>query len=147
MNIQLIKAQEEDVEFLVALRMRTMNEHLVNTKLYLTDQDHRDSVNYRFENAYLILFEGERAGLIKYQTIFDTLEILQFQIHPKIQGEGLGQWVLEHMKSMANASKLKLILNVLKENPAKALYQRNGFVIVGEDKYEYHMEYDEATHQ
>jgi ribosomal protein S18 acetylase RimI-like enzyme len=140
MNIQLIKAQEEDLEYLVTLRMRTMNEHLVKAKLYLTDQEHRDSVENRFECAYLILFEGENAGFIKYEQRQEELEIIQLQIHPDFQGQGLGQFVLEHMKSLTRVSKSKLILKVLKANPAKDLYHRSGFVTVGEDEYQYHME-------
>ncbi len=139
MKIEFIKASEKDKVFLLELRKKTMVEHLEKAKVYLSDQEHMDRINTYFEGAYLIEVSHKKAGLLKYKETVSTIEILQLQIHPDYQGNGIGKNVIEKMIKVSKDKKKGLELKVLKENPAKKLYERVGFEIIGEDTLEFLM--------
>ncbi|BAJ02836.1 GNAT family N-acetyltransferase [Shewanella violacea] len=63
---------------------------------------------------------------------------MQIQIHPDFQGQGLGKKVMQQVLTKAKNKAVEL--TVLKDNPALKLYQRLGFIITGEDEFEYHMQ-------
>jgi len=98
-----------------------------------------------FDNAFIVKLSGESVGLLKYVETNKTIEILQFQIGPNHQGKGVGKYVLNYMISLSKKESKELILKVLKENPAVRLYQRNGFLITGEDQYEFFMKYENVA--
>ncbi|SHI95916.1 GNAT family N-acetyltransferase [Aquimarina spongiae] len=135
-DIKLIKAKIEDKDFLFDLRKQTMVEHLEKSGLFLSDEEHRKRVDKSFENSFLILYQEHRAGLLKYEENEALLEVLQVQILPKYQNKGIGKQVLQYLFEKEKIIQLK----VLKDNPAKNLYARLGFITVGEDEHEYHME-------
>jgi len=62
---------------------------------------------------------------------------MQLQIHPNYQGKGFGSKVMHAVIEQAGSK--YLTLTVLKANPAIKLYQRLGFIITGEDEFEYWM--------
>ncbi len=139
MNIVLIKANQSDRAYFLSIRKTTMVEHLEKAGLFLSDDEHLTRIDYAFECSYIILLSNERVGTIKYREHDDKIELIQIQIHPDYQSLGLGRAVLEKIITFA-ISKLKFVeLKVLKVNPARHLYERLGFVIVGGDEYEFHM--------
>jgi len=76
---------------------------------------------------------------LKFRELEYKIEVMQIQIHPDNQGQGFGTKVI---KKILGWSKFKAVeLTVLKANPAKQLYERLGFLITGEDEYEFHMEF------
>lgn len=139
MEVELVKAQVSDKKFLLSLRKRTMVEHLQKANMPLSDAQHIASVNELYECAYIVMHSDQQIGLLKYQETKDTIEIVQLQILPSFQGKGIGKYLLNLLASKAQPAKKTLTLKVLKENPAKHLYERFGFEVVGEDQYEYHM--------
>ncbi len=140
MSFELIQATEADKAFLLTLRKLTMVEHLEKAGLYLSDEEHTLRLNDNYECSYLILYSGEKVGTLKYRELTDKIEIMQLQIHPKFQGKGLGNKVMERVLGWSKDKHKKIELAVLKANPAKLLYQRLGFSITSEDDYEFYME-------
>ncbi len=67
---------------------------------------------------------------------------MQFQILPDYQRGGIGKKVLDYLKEVTLSKKKMLVLKVLKNNPARNLYKRNGFEIIGEDDIEFLMEWE-----
>jgi ribosomal protein S18 acetylase RimI-like enzyme len=136
MNITFIQATPADSDYLLALRKLTMVPHLEAANLFLSDQEHIIRLNDAYDCSYLIMAADKRVGTIKYRVLENTFEIMQIQIHPNFQRQGLGKKV---MKKVLDSTTKTVELTVLKANPAKALYQRLGFVVTGEDDYEFHM--------
>lgn len=64
---------------------------------------------------------------------------MQIQIVPALQGRGIGECVLNTVLRAAQADALPVTLKVIKGNPAKRLYDRLGFEIVGADDTQFHM--------
>ncbi|SEK80054.1 Acetyltransferase (GNAT) family protein [Aquimarina amphilecti] len=141
MNIELIKAKDEDIVFLLQLRKQTMIEHLEKAGLFLSEDQHLARVNFHFDSSYVIQLNESKVGVLKYLDTNGAIEILQLQILPEFQGKGIGKYLLNHIIQLSDDLNKVVRLKVLKENPAKFLYERNGFKIVGEDPFEFHMEF------
>ncbi len=139
-KLELAKAHEVDKYFLHNLRKSTMVEHLEKAGVYLSEEEHMARIHKNFEGAFIILKANKRIGLLKYVETECNIEILQFQIVPECQGLGIGKEIINKQISEAQQLNRNLILKVLKDNPARYLYERCGFTIVGEDQYEYCMQ-------
>ena len=139
MSIEIIQATEDDRAYLLSLRKLTMVDHLENAGLYLSEDEHQVRLNDAYECSHIIISLGEKVGTLKFREFEDKIEVMQIQIHPDNQGRGFGTEVI---KKVLGRSKFKAVeLTVLKANPAKQLYERLGFLITGEDEYEFHMEF------
>jgi ribosomal protein S18 acetylase RimI-like enzyme len=80
------------------------------------------------------------AGLWKLWRRKDAWWILQVQLMPEHQGRGIGAALIRELQAQARAAGMPLKLKVLKTNPAQRLYERLGFVIVGDDEHGYEMQ-------
>lgn len=137
MHFEFVTATEQDKPYLLRLRKLTMVAHLETAGLYLNDDQHMARVEEAFAHSHLIKLDNQVIGLIKYRQHPDAVEIMQLQIHPDFQGQGMGSKVLQQIFTENPHQPVRL--TVLKANPALALYQRSGFAVIGEDDYEYHM--------
>jgi ribosomal protein S18 acetylase RimI-like enzyme len=132
-------ALESDVPFLLRLRKRTMDAHLAASGANTADEKHIERLMYRFECAEILLQDGLPIGLLKVARDPNEWKVIQIQIAPHLQGQGLGAQILNGVIEQARAAGAELVLSVLKANPARALYERLGFVVEGEDDHEYFM--------
>ncbi|WP_199610851.1 GNAT family N-acetyltransferase [Flocculibacter collagenilyticus] len=141
MNLRFVLASAADRDYLLILRKATLVEHLEQAGIFLSDSEHEIRLDDQYDCSYIIFNGPDRLGTLKYQELASCFNILQLQIEPSHQGQGWGKHVLQIVQSWAAQKSKSVTLTVLKENPAKQLYQRLGFNIVGEDKYEYHLRY------
>lgn len=138
-KISFVLANEKDKIFLLALRKASMNEHLKAAGIILNDQQHQQRIDEFFSDSYIILLNEKPIGLIKLAALIDRIHIRQFQLLPKYQGEGIGSLILNIVKRKARERQESITLNVLINNPAKLLYQRHDFIIIGVNQLEYNM--------
>jgi ribosomal protein S18 acetylase RimI-like enzyme len=137
--LSLRVAQPDDQPFLFELRKATMTEHLARAGEPIDDDAHRARLLHRYDAAQVICIDGAPAGLLKAYRSNTEWFVHQLQIAPALQGRGIGERVLRTILRAAAADALPVALHVLKGNPAKRLYDRLGFQIVGEDQIEFHM--------
>lgn len=138
MNLTFMPVKSEDEPFLLALRKATMTEHLEAMGKSPSDDDHMMRIWYCFEHAELILNENsDVVGMVKSFVDGNTLEIIQLQISPHYQNQGIGRNVIE--KLLEDPKILEVQLSVLKQNPARILYERLGFAIEREGEEDYFM--------
>jgi len=135
------KATDEDLPFLLELRIQTMSEHLTNAGIELNAKQQCEKVKEFYYDTQIILLNNKRVGTLKLANFSTSLHIRQFQISPKIQGKGIGSRVLQDVLKQASKLQLPVTLNVLLANPAKALYLRHGFIVKNENDFEYQMVY------
>ena len=121
------------------LRFDTMGPHLVASGADASEEHHRARMRYRFELGQVLLHDGEPVGLLKLARDPHEWEVIQIQIAPKLQGRGLGRQLLEEFLAEAKTARKDVVLNVLKANPAKRLYERLGFRVEREDELRYYM--------
>ena len=139
MRLDRRPATPDDIPFLMQLRFDTMGPHLVAVGADSSEAHHRARMEYRFELGQVLLENGEPAGLLKLARDPEEWEVIQIQLAPKLQGRGLGRQLLEEFLAEAKAAGKDVVLNVLKANPAKKLYERLGFRVEREDEFRYYM--------
>lgn len=132
-------ATQEDVPFLLALRQRTMNGHVVASGAEVSDAHHMARLMHRFECAEVLLHEGEPVGLLKVSRDPHEWVLIQIQLAPGYQGGGIGTGLLAEVVAEAERAGVDLTLSVLKANPARALYARFGFLVECESEFSYEM--------
>jgi ribosomal protein S18 acetylase RimI-like enzyme len=139
MHIFRRPARLDDIPFLLTLRSQTMDHYLAASGLGTSEVDHRVRIMYRFDCAEILLRGATPVGLLKLVRDGVKWQLIQIQISPELQGQGVGSQLLSSTIAEANAAGATLSLSVLKTNPAKALYERFGFIAVAEDDHSYQM--------
>jgi len=139
MNFGLRPAKESDLEFLVSLRIRTMNPHLEKVGLPIDKLSHQHRILFRFEDAKIISYKEVSIGLLKSYCDESGWNIVQVQISPEYQGKGIGAKLVRNILKQAEDEGNQITLSVLKGNPAKDLYERLGFLTISESDVAYTM--------
>ncbi len=134
-------ALESDLNFLLDLRTKTMNPHLIASSLSTAVDSHMLRIKYKFEHASIIEYNRTSIGLLKIERKQDGIELIQIQIDPLYQGKGIGKKILEQIINEANSDKKSITLQVLKVNKAQRLYVKLGFKMIEESNDSYFMKY------
>jgi ribosomal protein S18 acetylase RimI-like enzyme len=141
-SLTLRPAVEADVPYLLELRERTMTQHQVASGLVPSASERERRVRLRFECASIIECDGKAAGLFKVSRDGLDWQLIQIQIEPALQGQGIGQALIVELIDEARTVGASLSLHVLRANPARQLYERLGFRVVGEEDNGYLMRLD-----
>ncbi|RYC42933.1 N-acetyltransferase [Pectobacterium zantedeschiae] len=129
-DMSLRLATPEDEGFLFELRRATMDEHLQKAGVIADDSAHWQRIKYHYNDAYIVLIGSEPIGLFKRHKGVNEWVIIQIQILPTYQGQGIAEWLLNRFLQQADEANVPVTLSVLKGNRAITLYQRLGFKIV-----------------
>ena len=94
----------------------------------------------------VIEIDGERAGRLRLVQADDHAELAGLQLLPAHQGHGIGTYLIEQFLVEARRSGLAPRVAVEKDNPrARSLYERLGFVPVGETERDDVLEWRDGT--
>jgi ribosomal protein S18 acetylase RimI-like enzyme len=116
-----------------------MDAHLFASGLVPSVEEHLQRVLYRLDCAQIIQLAGGAVGLLKVSRDDGDWCLIQIQVRPGSQGQGLGRQLIQSVIDEARKAGASLRLGVLKANPALRLYQRLGFTVVRESIYAYEM--------
>ena len=119
-----------------------MRQHLENTGIAINEEAQRARVLYRFDCAKIIMLDGVDIGLLKVNRDDNPWELIQIQLSPEYQGREFGEILIRQVLNEAQKAGAHVKLSVLKANPARKLYEKIGFRIIGESEYVYIMQYD-----
>lgn len=139
MAFTLRPAEEADVPFLLRLREIAMDPHHRAAGIVQTPAEMEERVRSHWDEAQVVQIDGRPVGLWKLWRQPEAWWILQVQLLPEAQGQGIGAALVRGLQAEARAASMPLKLKVLKTNPALRLYQRLGFVVVGEDALSWEM--------
>ncbi len=142
MQLSRRAATQADIPFLLALRRETMDAHFAASGMHITDDVHRARLMQHFDCAEVLVGDGASVGLLKLLRSPEKWEIVQLQLAGELQGRGIGRALLQELLADAARAQVAVELSVLKINPARLLYERLGFKLVGEDEYEYRMRHE-----
>lgn len=87
----------------------------------------------------IVTFNGSDVGWLQVQESLTEVRLLQFFIAPNQQRKGIGTEVLRNLLAAWEATAKPVVLSVLKNNPARRLYERLGFSEVGDTGVKYEM--------
>jgi ribosomal protein S18 acetylase RimI-like enzyme len=134
---------DDDREFLLALYASTREQELAQVpweegakdaflRQQFNAQDHHYRTNYPGATLDVIEVDGERAGRLYVHRGPDEIRIMDIALAPRFRGRGIGTALLRELMDEAGGSGRSLSIHVELQNPARALYDRLGFVPAGE---------------
>ena len=132
MDVTFRPANDSDLPFLLDLRLQTMDEHYIASGVHLSRDEHMQRVLNRFDCAEIIVVDGRASGLLKLDRNGTDWHLIQIQLVPDLQRRGLATQLLAKIIAEASSLGASIRLGVLKTNPALRLYERLGFLVVGE---------------
>ena len=88
----------------------------------------------------IIEFEGADIGVLTVERLADRIKLGQFYILPSHQNRGIGTAILRELIREARQAGKRLKLRLLKVNPVRRLYEREGFRVVSSTPERLYME-------
>ncbi len=144
MVIELRAAASEDYDFVRRVHHRTMQGY-VEDFFGSWDQDYQDqrfAKRYKIEETWILVRGGTDAGWLAKRNLPQEIFLTEFYIAPEHQNRGTGTQVLRDLIADARQKTKTVSLGVMKNNPARRLYEREGFKVIGENDYKFLMKFD-----
>jgi len=142
MNYNFRKCRKEDYEFIYNLKETSFRWYI--EEIYGWDDEKQAEWTHRemeehLEDMNIIQYEGEDAGLFTfyYDEAGDAC-VGMFAILPEYRGKGIGTKILTQM--IEENQDVRIYLKTYKENRARFLYQKVGFVKYEETETHWLME-------
>jgi ribosomal protein S18 acetylase RimI-like enzyme len=141
----------DDREFLFTVYERTRTEELAvlpwteeQKQAFLRFQAEAQDTDYRARRPdarfLVVVADGTDVGRLYRAELDGELELMDIALLPEWRGQGIGSLLLEDLLAEADARGLTVTLYVEHWNPARRLYDRLGFVAVGQDDVYLRME-------
>jgi GNAT superfamily N-acetyltransferase len=130
----------DDYDFLRALHRATMRPYV--EPIWGWDEDvqkHYFDAHFDPATIEIISVEGQDIGAVTIERQEDCLFLSNIHLLPEFQGRGIGTAIIKEMLERAAVVHRPAALRVLKNNPARRLYERLGFQIAGETETHYLM--------
>ncbi len=151
MNITFRPVGPDDEEFLFKLYSTTRSREVeamgldaAGQEMFLRVQFVAQKLSYQAEfpeaNHDIIFFEGRPAGRVMTKKMEKLHRYINLALLPEYQNLGIGARIIEDLIAESAKAGLTARLHVLKTSRARLLYERLGFIVTGEDDFNYIME-------
>jgi GNAT superfamily N-acetyltransferase len=140
LEIALRPATEKDGNLLWDLHRVTLKPYV--EQIWGWDEDFQRRYfweHFSPENSQVIIYEGVDAGVMTVEESPLGYILSNIELYPQFQGQGIGTSLINDLILKADQHGLPVSLRVLKINPARQLYLRLGFSIIGETETHYWM--------
>jgi ribosomal protein S18 acetylase RimI-like enzyme len=133
---------DDDYEYLYALNKRTMRDYAEQTYGPWNEAIARQIFAERWspESTRIMVIDGQDGGMLEVIPGDTSVWLANIRVAPEHQGQGIGTRLISEVLADAHGRGLPVTLRVLKVNPARRLYERLGFVVIGETEPQYLME-------
>lgn len=126
-GIELHAVTPDDFEPMLALRIEALRESLERLGRFNPDVARaRLKSQFRPEWMRHLVVDGERVGYFTVEPRDGELRLHHLYLKPAAQGQGIGAWVIDHIKAQG----LPITLTALRESRANDFYLRHGFQVV-----------------
>ena len=139
-QVETRPASPDDVPWLIELRRLTIAGYLEKSGLGYSESDHRGRVLYQFDSIQIVRCGNSDIGMMKVVRDTNIWELIQIQVLPAYQRKGIATHLIKDVLTAADQSSVGVKLSVLKTNPARALYERLGFCVTGENAHSFEMQ-------
>lgn len=131
--ISLAPVADADFEAMLALRIEALRESLERLGRFDPDVA-RARLRSQFRPEWMthLVVEGHRVGYFTLVPREQSLHLQHLYLKPVWQGQGLGAWVIDHIKQQARTAGKPITLGALRGSRANAFYLRHGFELVRE---------------
>jgi ribosomal protein S18 acetylase RimI-like enzyme len=141
-EIVLRPADSQDFDFLFSLHTLTFRTYVEQTWGRWDDAEQLNRFRKDFDRSYrrIIVLRGEDIGCIWTEDQDSLIFVDYIAVLPEYQRRGLGTKLVRQVLAQADERGIPVCLNVLKVNPARSLYERLGFRVVGGDEHRHYMQ-------
>lgn len=132
-HINLHQAEAEHYDFALGLYLLTMRPYMQELGVW-DEQQQRASfaAQWKLEEVRIISVDGTDVGWLQVADLPTEIRLQKFFVSPQYQRSGIGSEVLSNLLATWRSTGKKIVLKVLKNNPARRLYERLGFSVVAE---------------
>lgn len=146
MQIHLRPISEADFEFIYRVAKTTMQAYVEQTWGSWDDEEQRTIVYSSISPStdQIIQLDSQDVGCLAVEVHPSHMQLTKMYILPNFQCQGIGTFLLRQVIAEAKAQQIPLRLRVLAVNPARTLYEREGFVVQTQTRERIYMEYVET---
>ena len=132
-HIDIQQAKAEHYDFALHLYLLTMRPYMQELIVW-DEQEQRASfaAQWKREEVRIISVDGKDVGWLQVADLPTEIRLQKFFVSPQYQRSGIGSEVLRNLLATWRSTRKKIVLKVLKNNPARRLYERLGFSVVAE---------------
>jgi ribosomal protein S18 acetylase RimI-like enzyme len=135
-------ANSGDREWLYQLKRVTMKDYVAAAFGWDESfQQHLFEEDFDPTGAKIIEIDRQDGGMLQIEEKPDHFYLKRIELLPKFQRQGIGTRLIRSVIDEAGRRNKPVILQVLRVNPAKALYERLGFTTYEETKLHYKMKH------
>jgi GNAT superfamily N-acetyltransferase len=141
-NLRLREATAADSDFLYTLVEKTMRGYVEQTWGSFSEDYNRKNVAEAIASGLysVIALRDHEIGALAVERHDTHIQLTQLYILPSHQNRGIGTYLLRGLIEEARSSGKPLRLRVLSVNPARRLYEREGFRVTSQTPERYFME-------
>ena len=139
-NHTLRPARKDESEQLYAIHRAAMERYVRETwGAWDEEMQRRFWADHWPPERQAIVVDGELGGFLELEERNDCFWVANIELAPRFQRMGIGSAILGEVQRDARVRGLDVALQVLKVNPARALYERLGFEETGQTDTHYLM--------
>ncbi|MFK8079070.1 MAG: GNAT family N-acetyltransferase [Granulosicoccus sp.] len=142
MNIKFRPVVSEEFYFAFEVKKQAMGEHIL-AKWEWDEEFQLNLHRKRWHEKpwYVIDIDGTDVGTISLHDLDkNTLRLGEFYLLDEFRNSGLGTAFLNSVIEASDTKGKTVILEALKWNPVRTLYERHGFSVTSENEIHYFME-------
>jgi ribosomal protein S18 acetylase RimI-like enzyme len=140
-DIVLRRPESGDYAFALGLYLETMKPYAAELMVWEdAKQTAGFATQWKPEDVRIVVVDGEDVGWLQIADRDSEIFLQQFFVRPSRQRSGIGSTVLAHLVASWEISRKPVVLTVLKNNPARRLYEKFDFVEIAEEGVKYRME-------
>jgi GNAT superfamily N-acetyltransferase len=130
-DIRLRAATENDANFIYRIIETTMRSYVEQIWGAFSEEYNRRNVaeTIRGQGYSIITIKGQDVGALAVERHSTHIELTQIYLLPSQQNKGVGTLFIRELAREAKESEKPLRLRVLVSNPARRLYEREGFQV------------------
>ena len=132
-RIHLQQATAEHYDFALQLYLLTLRPYMQEFMVW-DEQEQRAifAAQWKREEVKIISVDDKDAGWFQVAELPTEIRLQKFFVSPPWQRSGIGSEVLGNLLATWRPTGKKIVLRVLKNNPARRLYERLGFSVIAE---------------
>ncbi|MGM9479990.1 GNAT family N-acetyltransferase [Roseateles sp. NT4] len=141
MTPTLAPVADADFEAMLSIRIEALRESLERLGRF-SPEVARERLKSQFRPEWMqhLVVDGERFGYFTVEPREAELRLHHLYLRPEAQGQGVGAWVIDQIKSRG----LPITLAALRESRANDFYLRHGFKVVEEQDFDIEYRWEAA---
>lgn len=139
--VRLRPATLADADFLYRLLVASMKDYVAATWGWDEEfQKEHFRTHFEPQKLQIVLVDGCEIGVLSVEPRDGELWLASIQLLPEYQRRGIGTQIIRDVLARGRQQEARVTLQVLKVNPARSLYERLGFCVIGETKTHFLLE-------